>query len=946
MRKINIISFLLFSFLIGNFCCPSTVFAITEPQLLKDIRPGNNGTPTFLTTLGDQLIFQANDEVNGGELWVSDGTEAGTEMLKDIYVGSTPSNPSNMTFFDDKVVFTANDGVTGTELWITDGTELGTELLKDISPGSQYKSSYPYYFTVFDNKLYFQANDGTNGIELWVTDGTTSGTQMLKDINPGSSSSSPSYFTVSNNKLYFQANDGTNGIELWVTDGTEIGTTMVKDINPSGNSSPYRFAALGTKIYFAATDGTNGSELWVSDGTEIGTTMVKDIYSGSNSSNPNDLTLLDNKLYFQATDGTNGAELWATDGTEVGTTIVKDIYSGSGHSSPNYLTVLNDKIYFAAADYYYGNELWATDGTEEGTEMVANIRTGTGPSNPVRLTGFKNKLYFVSTNGTNGNELWTTDGTEAGTSMVKDIYVGASSSTPDNFTVLDNKLFFTAYDATYNGEIWFTTASDSKELNSFNFSSLGVTGIVNSTEHTVSLSVPNSTVLTSLVPTINLPEDASVSPLSGVAQDFTNPVTYTVTAEDDSTQDYVVTVTKLASTQTIPDSSGSATLSSSANELLVSSSDQELNIEVEDDSSNPIINVSSLVASASAILPKTTVTTSKAVVSIPETTTITSSNSSWTGEIKVPTVTSVNLPTESGQTSTVSKALILGSTDSNLTFDKGVRVVLTGDAGKLVSYSHDGITFTEITDVCSEDSQTEGDALADGSECKIDVGDDLVVWTKHFTTFVTYTLGNSSSSSSSSSRDSDNSCSGSKPVSAPDLFQIDVSANSARLYFTPISNTNEFVISFSTNENAEQFGETVELSKEGVQAHHVYELQPNTTYYFKVRGQKGCMPGDWSNIVRIRTLSGGSSYSNSFYKNQTQVSNYSSNDFVVEKVEKDLSEEEELFEINKNVDTEVKELYSQKEEKQSETVQQEPIVQIQEDNFFNRVIDFVKNIFK
>jgi hypothetical protein len=54
--------------------------------------------------------------------------------------------------------------------------------------------------------------------------------------------------------------------------------------------------------------------------------------------------------------------------------------------------------------------------------------------------------------------------------------------------------------------------------------------------------VPAGTDLSSLVPTITISDHATVEPASGVAQNFTNPVTYRVTAQDGSRQDYTVSV--------------------------------------------------------------------------------------------------------------------------------------------------------------------------------------------------------------------------------------------------------------------------------------------------------------------------------------------------------------------------------------------------------------------
>jgi ELWxxDGT repeat protein len=87
-----------------------------------------------------------------------------------------------------KLYFLADDGTNGYELWVTDGTETNTKMVKDINPSG---SSEPYGFTPMGGKLYFRASDGTNGYELWVTDGTELGTKMVKDINTGGADSNP-----------------------------------------------------------------------------------------------------------------------------------------------------------------------------------------------------------------------------------------------------------------------------------------------------------------------------------------------------------------------------------------------------------------------------------------------------------------------------------------------------------------------------------------------------------------------------------------------------------------------------------------------------------------------------------------------------------------------------------------------------------------------------------
>ena len=58
----------------------------------------------------------------------------------------------------------------GSELWKTDGTAAGTVLVKDIRSGAS--GSYPHNLTNVNGTLFFTANDGTNGYELWKSDGT------------------------------------------------------------------------------------------------------------------------------------------------------------------------------------------------------------------------------------------------------------------------------------------------------------------------------------------------------------------------------------------------------------------------------------------------------------------------------------------------------------------------------------------------------------------------------------------------------------------------------------------------------------------------------------------------------------------------------------------------------------------------------------------------------
>jgi len=411
----------------------------------------NNSTPSALTDVNGTLYFQATDGTNGIELWKSDGTEAGTVMVKDIYSGVNGANPTNLTDVNGVLYFSATDGTNGTELWKSDGTDAGTVMVKNINSAGD---SMPVNLTDVNGTLYFSATDGTNGVELWKSDGTLNGTAMVKDISTGVSSSSTTNLTDVNGTLYFTANDGTNGIELWKSDGTSAGTVMVKDI-VSGSNEPYAkyLTNVNGTLYFQANDGINGLELWKSDGTDVGTVMVKNIDNIATNSKPANLTNVNGTLYFTANDGTNGYELWKSDGTNAGTVMVKDIRSGALSSAPANLTDVNGTLYFSPYEGTNGYELWKSDGTDAGTVIVKDIASGTGSSTPKNLTNVNGTLYFQATDGTNGIELWKSDGTDAGTVMVKDIYSGGDS-TPTNLTNVNGTLYFSAINGTTGTELW------------------------------------------------------------------------------------------------------------------------------------------------------------------------------------------------------------------------------------------------------------------------------------------------------------------------------------------------------------------------------------------------------------------------------------------------------------------------------------------------------------
>jgi len=86
-----------------------------------------------LLSYNNTLIFTANNQTFGKELWKSDGTRTGTQMIQDINSGPVSSNPTEITLCNNTLFFNANNGISGAEIWKSNGTITGTHLIKDIN---------------------------------------------------------------------------------------------------------------------------------------------------------------------------------------------------------------------------------------------------------------------------------------------------------------------------------------------------------------------------------------------------------------------------------------------------------------------------------------------------------------------------------------------------------------------------------------------------------------------------------------------------------------------------------------------------------------------------------------------------------------------------------------------------------------------------------------------
>jgi ELWxxDGT repeat protein len=234
-----------------------------------------------LTNANGKLFFAASTDSNGAELWKSDGTTSGTQLIKDIYPGPRNSNPSELTNSNGTLFFSARDASSGYELWKSDGTPAGTAMLRDILPGST--GSLPHQMTQVraDGRVLFAASDGVSGMELWESNGTPQGTVRLQDLAPGYASANPAAFTLAGSTIFFAA-DSDSGRELWMLDQSALGT-------PIANSA--RIAVKVDTPYFGRLDAVDldGRALTytITDNGNQGVAAITNATSGTFTYTPN-----------------------------------------------------------------------------------------------------------------------------------------------------------------------------------------------------------------------------------------------------------------------------------------------------------------------------------------------------------------------------------------------------------------------------------------------------------------------------------------------------------------------------------------------------------------------------------------------------------------------------------------------------------------------------------
>jgi ELWxxDGT repeat protein len=384
----------------------------------------------FVYIITSQII-SASPFTTRFEIWKSNGTAAGTSLVKALadVVGFTNSyqfcsDPNGIYNFcldgtTNQLFFAGYDAVNGNELWVTDGTAAGTTIVKDIKPGTG--GSLPWGFMKIGNEVFFNCAEVGLERKLWKTDGTAAGTVKINVPEPFFIVNGP--ISKLGNKMIMFANNTTDGYEPYVSDGTAAGTFMLGNFHPSGNSlTPYVDEAnmkSNSKYCFLILQNGVDTSLYRTDGTAAGTIRIAaagmSVYTRVSSGGYVEVD--ENGIWivrFNNMGSGNSEKIYRSNGTAAGTYLVAENIS-YGQKVKIYKNALWMQARNIGANA--NSEPWRSGGNAASTNKAFEVAPGLAPfintpfsSDPYGFFVTNNKLYFFAKNAASNIGLYEYNG--------------------------------------------------------------------------------------------------------------------------------------------------------------------------------------------------------------------------------------------------------------------------------------------------------------------------------------------------------------------------------------------------------------------------------------------------------------------------------------------------------------------------------------------------------
>jgi len=832
--------------------------AITGSKNLYSITSSSDGVKLAAVVDGGYIYTSADS----GSTWTERNTTNNTKNYRSI--ASSSDGTKLVAVASSSYIYTStNSGAS----WTQRASSKNWRSVTSSSDGTKLAT------VVYNGDIYTSANSGVG----W-TDQTGSGTKNWTSI-ASSSDGTKLAATVSNGYIYTSTDSGVT----W-TEQTNSGSKNWSAITSSSDGTILAAAVDSGYIYTSTDSGVT----W----TEQTNSGSKNWYSVISSSDGTKIIAVTNGGYMyisydygvswnQETDA--GAKNWysvtsSSDGHKLAAVVYGDfVYTGQITNTAPTLTGISDSpdpikggntitiIPSGQGDsesdalYFYCNESGlATSVTtlcSQGSSSVSSPYSSMACNYAVD-SGDTTKTIYCR----------TFDGVDYGSQQTSTYTVDSTPpSTPIAFPTADTytEVQTVTLSAAGSSAIYYTTNGEIPTTDS----TLYTDGIAVNTSQTIKAlavdAVGNQSSVLTATYVINLDSDNPV--INDVSSTLTGDlVTITWTTNEDSSSQVEYGLTSVYGTTT-PETDTLTRVSIHTVNLnnLVSCAKYYYRVKSKDATGNQGVSAQSVFYTTGCETSSVTVGTGSCVTTTGGTVslntdkgsaTITAPESYYSEDLslQINKLDITNSPTApSGKSLIEDNFFNLSAIDSGgteiETFDSPVSFVIDYGSEAESSYVESSLDVYKYVN-----------GLWEAKNCTIDT--DVNILTCSLPSFSVYSIfgeaiandSNNNTNSNSSSPSSASVCGDSPPTLIPDLFQINTSLNTAKLFFTPID-VNQFFVSFSTNPNAEENGELVTLAREGVQSHNIYFLKPNTTYYIKVRGQNGCMPGPWSNIMEFTT---------------------------------------------------------------------------------------------
>ena len=510
--------------------------------------------------------------------WYSNSTSTVHYSDLRIYMGVTSMTAAETTsswvpMSDLTLVYSSNDytagGAQGWETFILntpfeyDGTgNLVVVVAKNTGTGS-YNSSVTYRYTSISNRVLYKQSDSDASCAQHPGTATGTRSSYLPNIKLGYGN----YHAICRPVSALAANNitTTSAVVSWVA-GTVETAWMLKygesgfDVESEGttlNLTDTTTSLTGLlpstmyDVYVKAVCGVGEESGWsmISFATACDAVVV-------DAANPfsEDFTGLTTSTFppqcwsqqrtavgtgSSGTDYPNGAWTLYTSTQGTGSTPpmaqLRDSRAGARHN------LVTTPMYMATGSYSVSVRVYRNaTGTSHTVEGINLYLSKT--SDLVSVGSDVVDLGFISRNYTVASE-------------VNSEFIGAESSTGwytynVPFNISTDGVYYVIFEgrnnyglSTYMDDVVVRTLSSEAEITSFSLAEQASESVINSEAATVTTTVSYQTAsLAALVPTITVSDYASISPASGIAQDFSSPVTYTVTAEDGTTKEWTISV--------------------------------------------------------------------------------------------------------------------------------------------------------------------------------------------------------------------------------------------------------------------------------------------------------------------------------------------------------------------------------------------------------------------